>query len=56
MDCLEVRQLIIIRINADAKKEAGVSTINDLCAALELDEVGLVFLVSWGDEAVDLSI
>jgi len=50
---LQVRQLVIVRIDARAEEEACVPPVDDLVIA-ELDEVGLVFLVSGGDEAVDL--
>lgn len=30
MDCLQVRKLIVIRINADAEEETGVTTVYDL--------------------------
>lgn len=55
MDRLQVRQLVIVGVDAHAEKQAGVPPIDDLQGA-ELDEVGLVFLVARGDEAVDLEM
>jgi len=56
MNRFKICQFIVIRIDADAEKESGVSTIDDFCTAFELDEIGLVFLVSRSDEAVDLAL
>ena len=53
MYSLQIRQFVIVGVDADAKEEAGVATIDDLCGT-EFDEVGLVFLISGGDEAVNL--
>lgn len=50
---LEIRQLVVIGVDADAEEEAGVAAVDDLQVA-ELDEVGLVLLVAGGDQAVDL--
>lgn len=55
MYSLEIGQLVIIRIDADAEEQARVSPVHHLGAALKLDEVGLVFLISRGDETVYLS-
>lgn len=30
MDCLQVRKLIVIRINADTEEETGVTAVYDL--------------------------
>lgn len=54
VDSLEICQFIIVRIDARAKEEACVSAVNDLGHVAELDKVGLVFLVAWSYEAVDL--
>lgn len=54
VDRLEVRQLIVIRVDARAEEESRVSAVDDLIVA-ELDEVGLVFLVTGGHEAVDFA-
>lgn len=55
MNSFKVSQLVIIGINASAEEEPGIASIDDLAAAAELDEVGLVFLVSGRDEAVDFA-
>jgi hypothetical protein len=44
----QVRQLVIVCINARAEEEACVPPVDDLVVA-ELDEVGLVFLIAGGD-------
>jgi hypothetical protein len=51
---LQIRQLVIIRVDAGAEEEARVPPVDDLGHVAELDEVGLVFLVAGGDEAVYL--
>lgn len=53
MYSLQIRQLVIIGVDADAEEEACVAPVHDLVVA-ELDEVGLVFLIAGCDEAVDL--
>jgi hypothetical protein len=50
---LQVRQLVIVRIDARAEEEACVPPVDDLVIA-ELDEVALVLLVAGRNEAVDL--
>ena len=54
MDSLEVGELVIIGIDTGTEEETGVAAVHDLGSLAELDEVGLVFLVARGDEAVDL--
>ena len=54
MDCFQVRQLIVIGIDANAKEQPRISPVNNLGAAAELDEIRLVFLISRSDEAMDL--
>jgi hypothetical protein len=54
MYSFQVRQLVIVCVNACAEEEAGVTTVYDLGHVAELDEVGLVFLVARGYEAVNL--
>ena len=49
----QIRQLVIVCVNADAEEEARVPPVDYLQRA-EFDEVGLVLLVSGGNEAVDL--
>ncbi len=53
MNSLQVRQLIIVRVNARAEEETCVPPVHDLVIA-ELDEVALVLLVAGCDEAMDL--
>jgi len=53
VDRLEEGQLVVVGVDAGAEEEARVPAVDDLVVA-ELDEVGLVFLVARGDEAVDL--
>lgn len=53
---LEIRQLVVVRVHADAEEETRIPSVDNLGAALELDKVGLILLVSGGDEAVDLWI
>ena len=54
MDRFEVRELVVVGVDADAEEEARVPPVDDLERA-ELDEVGLVLLVAGRDEPVDLS-
>lgn len=54
MDCLEVRELVVVGVDADAEEEARVPPVDDLERA-ELDEVGLVLLVPRRDEPVHLA-
>jgi hypothetical protein len=50
----QVRQLVIVCVDACAEEEAGVSAVYNLGHVAELDEVRLVLLVARGNEAVDL--
>lgn len=50
----QICQLVVIYIDAGAEEEAGVSTIYDLGGAAKFDKVGLVFLISGCDKAVNL--
>ncbi len=54
MYCLEVRELVIVRIDTSAEEETRVSAVHDLGVLFEFDEIGLVFLISRCYEAVDL--
>lgn len=54
MDSLEIGKLVIIGIDTDAEEQPRISPIDNLRAAPELHEIGLVFLVSWCDETVYL--
>ncbi len=53
VNCLQIRQLIVIRIHTGAEEEPCIAPVDNLVIA-ELNEVGLVFLVSGRDKAVDL--
>ena len=55
VDGFQIGQLVVVGVDAGAEEESGVATVDDLAAAAELDEVGLVFLVAGGDEAVDFA-
>lgn len=52
---LQICQLVIIRVDASAEKEACIAAV-DYPVVAELDEVGLVLLVARRDEAVDLEV
>jgi len=54
VDSLQIRQLVVICVDTCAEEEAGVPAVYDLGHIAEFDEVGLVFLVARGYEAVDL--
>ena len=54
MDGLKVRQLVVVGIHADAEKQPRISTVHNFGASAKLDEIGLVFLISWGDKTMDL--
>ena len=54
MDGLQIRQLVIVRVHADAEEQAGVAPVDDFRGA-ELDEVGLVLLVARRDQPVDFA-
>lgn len=55
VDGLEVRQLVVIRVDARAEEEARVAAVDDFVVA-ELDEIRLVLLVAGGHQAVDLAL
>lgn len=55
MYSLQIRQLVIICIDASAEEEPRVPPVDDLVLP-ELDEIRLVFLVSGSDEAMDLEL
>ncbi|KFZ02531.1 hypothetical protein V500_00124, partial [Pseudogymnoascus sp. VKM F-4518 (FW-2643)] len=52
---LEVRQLIIIRIDADAEEQPSIPPIHHAVLP-ELDEIGLMLLVPRRNQAVHLSL
>lgn len=53
VDRLQVRQLVVVGVDARAEEEPRVPPVDDLVVA-ELDKVGLVLLVARRDEAVHL--
>ena len=53
---LQIRQLVIICIDARAEEQACVPPVHDLGHVAELDKVGLVLLVARGYEAVHLAV
>ena len=53
MYSLEVRELIVVGVDADAEEKPRISAVDDFIIA-ELHEVRLVFLITRGHEAVDL--
>lgn len=52
----QVGQLVVVCVHTCAEEETGVPAVDDLGAASEFHEVGLVLLVPGGDEAVDLAL
>jgi len=52
---LQIRKLVIVRVDACTEEEACVAAVDDLVVA-ELDEIGLVLLVAGRYEAVDLFV
>lgn len=52
---LQIRQLVIIRIDTDTEEQPGVASIDDL-QRTKFDEVGLMFLISRRDEPVDFAL
>lgn len=55
VDGLEVRELVVVGVDARAKEEARVPPVDDLVVA-ELDKVGLVLLVARRHEPVHLAL
>lgn len=55
MDCLKIRQLVIVGVDACAEEKARVPPVDDFVVA-ELDKVGLVFLVSRRYKSMDLVV
>ena len=55
MDGFQIGELVIVRVDTHAEEQAGVTPVDDLRGA-ELHEVGLMLLVSGGDQAVDLYV
>lgn len=55
VDGLQVRQLVVVGVDAGAEEQPRVPPVDDLVVP-ELDEVGLVFLVARRDEPVDFPL
>ena len=55
MDRFQIRELVIVLVDTSAKEEAGIPSVDDFEVVPKLDEVGLMLLVTWSDEAVDLA-
>lgn len=55
VDGFQVRELVVVGVDAGAEEEAGVPSVHDLILP-ELDEVGLIFLVARRYESVDLRL
>ena len=53
MNRFQIRQLVIVGVDADTEEEPGITPVNNL-EGPELNEVGLVLLVPGRDESVDL--
>lgn len=53
VDRLEVRKLVVVGVDARAEEQPRVSPVHDLVVP-ELDEIGLVLLVSRRNETVHL--
>jgi hypothetical protein len=54
VDSLQVCELVVVCVDAGAEEQTCVPTVHDFGGLPEFDEVGLVFLVPGGYEAVDL--
>ena len=54
MNGLKISQLVVVRIDAGAEKQARIAPIHDFHAA-ELDEVRLVLLIARRDQPVDFA-
>jgi hypothetical protein len=52
----KVRKFVVVCIYACAEEESSIPTIDDLRGAAEFDKVGLVFLITRSDKAVDLTL
>jgi hypothetical protein len=70
VDGLQVRQLIIVRINTTAEEQTGITSVYDLVTSelkvvslatfcmvhtAYFNEIGLIFLITGGDKSVDFS-
>lgn len=56
MYCLQVRQGVVIGIDAGAEEQSCVSAVDNLRGSTKLDEVGLVLLVARCYKAVYLAL
>ena len=55
MYCLQIRQFVIVRVDACTEEQPGVSPVYYLGHIPEFDKVGLMLLVAGRNEAVDLT-
>lgn len=55
MNSFQIRELIIVCINADTKEQPRITPINNLERA-EFDEVGLMLLISRRNQAVHFTL
>lgn len=55
MYSLQICQFVVVRVDACAEEQSGVSSIYNLGHVPEFDEVGLVFLVAGRNQTVDLA-
>jgi hypothetical protein len=44
-----------VLINTSTEEQAGIASVHDLEVVPEFNEVGLMLLVTWSDEAVDFA-
>jgi len=56
VDRLKIRKFVVVRIYACAEEEPSIPAVDDLRGAAEFDEVGLMFLIAWGDKTVDFTL
>lgn len=56
MNSLQVCELIVVSVHANAEEQPSVSAVHDLSAAAELDKIRLILLISGGNEAMHLVI
>jgi hypothetical protein len=54
MNGLQIRKLVIIGIDSGAEEKSSISSVYYLGGISELDEVGLMLLVTRGNEAMNL--
>lgn len=52
--CFEMRQFVVLLVDADAEKKTGIATVDELVVA-ELDKVALVLLIARRNQSVHLA-